>query len=119
MQTPMPLDMALFKKNAADCIISKYSSIQNWYIGGHSLDGVMAASYATKHRELIKGIAFLASCPNNDLSDQALKVLSLYGTEDEITTRTHSKCSIGAYDSRIKKDTCTLPSGKITRQRIS
>lgn len=80
----MPLDMAILKKDAANKIIADYPAITDWYIGGHSLGGVMAASYADEHPDLIQGIAFLASYPNKDLTDQTLKVVSLYGTNDGV-----------------------------------
>lgn len=80
----MPLDMAILKQDAASQIIADYPNITDWYIGGHSLGGVMAASYADENPDLIKGIAFLASYPNKDLTDQTLKVVSLYGTNDDV-----------------------------------
>lgn len=80
----MPLDMAILKSDAADQIIAHYPDIQNWYIGGHSLGGVMAANYAQKNPECFKGIAFLASYPNKDLSGYDLKALSLYGSNDTV-----------------------------------
>lgn len=80
----MPLNMAILKKDAARQIIADYPNITDWYIGGHSLGGVMAASYADENPDLIKGIAFLASYPNKDLTDHPLKVVSLYGTNDGV-----------------------------------
>lgn len=80
----MPFNMAILKGNAADRIIADYPQMTNWYIGGHSLGGVMASNYADKHPDLIKGIAFLASYPNKDLADQVIKVVSLYGTNDQV-----------------------------------
>ena len=80
----MPFNMAILKGNAADRIIADYPQITNWCIGGHSLGGVMASNYADKHPDLIKGIAFLASYPNRDLTDQVIKVVSLYGTNDHV-----------------------------------
>lgn len=80
----MPLNMAILKKDAADQIITDYPNIADWYIGGHSLGGVMATSYTDENPDLIKGITFLASYPNKDLADQTLKVVSLYGTNDGV-----------------------------------
>lgn len=84
----MPFDLAIFKEDAAASIIEDYPTIQNWYIGGHSLGGVMAASYANQHPDLIKGVVFLASYPNKNLKDQDFKVLSLYGTNDQVLNMT-------------------------------
>lgn len=84
----MPFNLAIFKGDAATSIIEDYPAIQNWYIGGHSLGGVMAASYVNKHPDFIKGIAFLASYPNKSLQDQDIKVISLYGTNDQVLNMT-------------------------------
>ena len=46
----MPYNLAILDKNAADKYIDslkdKYTTVKNWYVGGHSLGGAMAASYA-------------------------------------------------------------------------
>jgi hypothetical protein len=39
----MPFNMAIFNANAADEIIDRFPEIKNWYIGGHSMGGAMAA----------------------------------------------------------------------------
>lgn len=80
----MPFDLAILKGNIADIIINDYPNITDWYIGGHSLGGVAAANYASEHPDLIKGIAFLASYPNTDLSGQDIKVVSIYGSNDTV-----------------------------------
>ncbi|MCB8944118.1 MAG: alpha/beta hydrolase [Ardenticatenaceae bacterium] len=83
----MPLDLAFFKTNAADAIIAANPGIQHWVIGGHSLGGVAAASYASEHAA-IEGIAFWASYPANDaLKDSAIKVISIFGTQDGLATK--------------------------------
>jgi dienelactone hydrolase len=81
---PMPLNLAVLSPNKAEEVINAYPNIKNWAIGGHSLGGVMAASFAKKHPEEVKALAFLASYPQykDDLSSSGLKVLSLWGSED-------------------------------------
>ena len=44
----MPFNLAVLDMNAAEGIRVKYPEIENWYIGGHSLGGSMAASYLSK-----------------------------------------------------------------------
>jgi hypothetical protein len=80
----MPLNIAAFKPNAADEIISLYPGISHWVIGGHSVGGTMAAQYSDKHREMIDGLAIWASYPanNSNLSDFQGLVISIYGTAD-------------------------------------
>ena len=53
--TPAPLNLAVFDINAAARIEAQYPEIQNWFVGGHSLGGVAASSYAASHPN-IKGL---------------------------------------------------------------
>ena len=48
----MPANLAVLDMNAAEGITAEYPDIEKWYIGGHSLGGSMAASYAAKNTEL-------------------------------------------------------------------
>jgi dienelactone hydrolase len=82
---PMPLNLAFFNINAADQVIAQYPDIQYWAVGGHSLGGVAAASYAAKH-PAISGIVFWASYPADaSLKDKNVKVLSIYGSNDGLS----------------------------------
>ncbi len=82
----MPFDLAVFNSGGAANVLGEYPEIENWYISGHSLGGVMAADYAAKD-ERIKGVAFLAAYPNTDLSKSALRGLSLTASEDQVLNR--------------------------------
>jgi hypothetical protein len=83
---PMPLNLAILGENKADAVIKQNSEIKNWVIGGHSLGGVMAASYSSKHGEAIKGLALYASYPQEkyDMSKANIKVVSIYGSKDQV-----------------------------------
>ena len=78
----MPLNLAVLNPNAALKIIENYPDIKNWYVGGHSLGGSMAASFASSHPDKIKGLILLASYSTNKLN--STKVLSIYGSNDKI-----------------------------------
>lgn len=80
----MPLYFPLIAPNAADGIIEQYPQITDWYIGGHSLGGLTAASYLKSHENEFRGLILLASYSNTDLSDTDLRVLSVYGSNDQI-----------------------------------
>lgn len=82
------LNFAFFDMNKADEIREAHPEVKSWYIGGHSLGGVAAASYAYKHEEQLDGLFFLGSYPadSNDFSDMALPILSIYGELDGLTT---------------------------------
>ena len=83
----MPFNLAVFDVNAADGIQEKYPEIEEWYIGGHSLGGSMAASYLADNAEEYDGLILLGSYAATDLSDTDLDVLSIYGSEDKVMNR--------------------------------
>lgn len=80
----MPFNLAVFNINAADGIQEQFPEINNWYIGGHSLGGSMAAVYLKDNITSFNGLILLASYSTADLSDTELDVISIYGSEDNI-----------------------------------
>ena len=86
---PMPLNLAVFGVNRAENVMNNYEEITDWVIGGHSLGGAMAARYAYNNYQKLSGLILLASYPaqNNDLSDMDIRVLSIYGSSDGITSQ--------------------------------
>jgi pimeloyl-ACP methyl ester carboxylesterase len=61
-------------------------SYADWYVGGHSLGGVMAADFAAKQAAELRGLVLLASYPTGDLAP-SLRVLSISGSEDGVLNR--------------------------------
>jgi dienelactone hydrolase len=84
----MPLNLAVFGVDLANNVIQTYSYVQVWAIGGHSLGGSMAASFAHKYPGAVEGIVFWASYPAaaDNLSAQAIQAVSIYGTRDGLTS---------------------------------
>lgn len=80
----MPFNLAVFDINAADGIQGQFPDVENWYIGGHSLGGSMAASYLADHKGDFAGLILLASYSTVDFSNSDLEILSIYGSEDKI-----------------------------------
>lgn len=81
------LNLAFFEINAADEVIKLHPEIGRWAIGGHSLGGVAASSYASGRPEVVAGVVFWASYPADDsLRDFGVPVLSVYGSNDGLTT---------------------------------
>jgi len=76
----MPFHLAVLRPNAAEQVMEEFSTIEQWYIGGHSLGGAMAAGFAAGQQERLKGIILLAAYPTEELG--TLPVLSVYGSED-------------------------------------
>ena len=83
----MPFNLAVFDISAADGIKEQYPKIKNWYMGGHSLGGSMAASYLADHAEKYEGLILLGSYSTADLSQTDLDVLSVFGSEDKVMNR--------------------------------
>ena len=80
----MPCNLAVLDANAADGIVEQFPQVGQWYIGGHSLGGAMAASYAAKHSDTLNGLILLAAYSTADLTSTDLAVLSIYGSEDGV-----------------------------------
>ncbi len=83
----MPFDLAVLAVNAADGVREQYPAVTEWYIGGHSLGGSMAASYLQKNAQSYAGLVLLGSYSTADLSQSGLSVLSVYGSEDLVLNR--------------------------------
>ena len=64
--------------NAADKAFDELSGIDHWFIGGHSMGGAMAGSYAAGHREKVKGLVLLGAHIYGDVPPQ--DALTVYGT---------------------------------------
>lgn len=80
----MPFRLAVFDINAADGIQKQYPEIEDWYIGGHSLGGSMAASYLADHQKSFEGLILLGSYSTEDFSKSDIDVLSVYGSRDKV-----------------------------------
>lgn len=80
----MPFNLAVFDVNRADFVINSYPNIDNWYIGGHSLGGAMAASYVSSNISKVSGLILLGAYSTSDLSKTSLNVMSIYGSEDKV-----------------------------------
>lgn len=83
----MPFNLAVLDSSAAEGIPEQYPEIEDWYIGGHSLGGSMAASYLSECAEAFDGLILLGSYSTADLSDADVSVLSVYGSEDLVMNR--------------------------------
>ncbi len=86
---PMPLNLAVLAPNRADEVIAAYPEIDRWAIGGHSLGGSMAATYAARHADAIDALILWASYPTEGSSLAAetdLAVASIFGTVDGLVS---------------------------------
>lgn len=79
----MPCNFVFLEKIKQMIFINTYE-YENWYIGGHSLGGAMAASYAADHLDMLRGVVLLSAYPTDSLKEGELSVLSIYGSEDKV-----------------------------------
>ncbi|WP_339158643.1 alpha/beta hydrolase [Paenibacillus sp. FSL W8-0186] len=77
----MPFNLAVFDMNAADRVFEQLPEVKHWYIGGHSLGGAMAGSYAGKNAGRFEGMILLGAYP---VGATELPTLAIYGSEDMI-----------------------------------
>ncbi len=83
----MPLRLAVLELHAADGVREALPNVTQWYIGGHSLGGTIAASELAAHRGTYEGLLLLASFSTDDLSNEPVRALSIYGSEDGVLNR--------------------------------
>lgn len=83
VNVPMPLNLAIFGGDRADEVRAAFPGIEHWIMAGHSLGGVMAASYAYENQDVVEGLILYGSLPAGDaLAGTNLPVLSVYGSEE-------------------------------------
>lgn len=102
----MPFNLAVFDMDAADDIPEHFPRIDSWYLGGHSLGGSMAASFAADENDFgqYDGLVLLGSYSTANLSKSGLEVYSIYGSEDLVLNREKYK----KYFSNLPTDTKEL-----------
>ena len=93
----MTLNLAVFSPDRATEAIDSNPQIRGWAVGGHSLGGAMAASYADDNPQRVEALVLLAAYPagSADLSDSDLTVVSIYGTEDGVLSEARFTEGIG------------------------
>lgn len=77
-------NIAFFNKNIAKKIINENPQIEKWYVGGHSLGGVVSIMFASENVDIVDGVILFASYPSKDISDLGIEAISFYGSNDAI-----------------------------------
>ncbi len=91
----MPFNLAVLDMSAAKGITAEYPEITDWYIGGHSLGGSMAASFLVGNTDEYSGLVLLGSYSTADLSQSGLDVLLVYGSEDRVMNKEkYNECTV-------------------------
>jgi hypothetical protein len=86
----MPLNLAVFGRSRADQLIRERAGIDEWWVGGHSLGGAMAASWLGGQPEgRVEGLVLWASFSTGgaELQERSdVQVLSVSGSRDGLAT---------------------------------
>ncbi|MCP4624469.1 MAG: hypothetical protein GY850_13220 [bacterium] len=82
---PMPDGVAIFNHARASQVISDNPYVSTWSIGGHSLGGVSACTFANGSSD-IDGVVLWASYPGGNMSASSQRFISIYGMNDGIST---------------------------------
>ena len=84
----LPLNFAIFSPSRARKAIAAIPDIASWVLGGHSLGGAMAASFASSSPERVVGLLLLAAWPGGaKLSSWGHPVLSISASNDGLATQ--------------------------------
>lgn len=81
-----PLGIALTSPGQSASAMAAFDGVERWAVGGHSLGGVAASSFAAAHDDEVAGLLLHASYPLGDLSGADLLVASVSGSRDGLTT---------------------------------
>lgn len=81
-----PLGIALTSPGQSASAMAAFDGVERWAVGGHSLGGVAASSFAAAHDDEVDGLLLHASYPLGDMADADLVVASVSGSEDGLTT---------------------------------
>jgi len=82
-----PYGIALLATGAASGIIGSIPAVHRWVVGGHSLGGVAATSYAGAGHASVDGLLLWASYPNGSIaSATSLQVTSVSAGNDGLAT---------------------------------
>jgi len=81
-----PLDIAFMSIGAPEAVIAAHPEISTWAVGGHSLGGVAACSYAAAAPATVRGLVLWASYPATSMRDSTLQVTSVIGGSDGLAS---------------------------------
>ena len=81
-----PLNIGFLATGAPASVIADHPEVGAWAVGGHSLGGVAAGSFAGRSPTPVDGMLLWASYPLGSLADRDLVVASVSGTADGLST---------------------------------
>lgn len=81
-----PLGIAFTSPVQSAAAMDAFAGVDRWAVGGHSLGGVVASSFAGGRADAVDGLLLHGSYPSGDLSAADLPVTSVWGSRDGLST---------------------------------
>ncbi len=89
-----PFDLPIVDIGGVEAVTGRHPEVTWWAVGGHSLGGVAASTYAAGNPRRTPALVLWASYPLSSLETVGLKVLSVSGTADGLTTPSDVEASV-------------------------
>lgn len=80
-----PLGLAVLDPDPPAAVLAGHPEIERWVVGGHSVGGTAAASFADEESQ-VAGLLLFASWPARTMERQDLPTLSVTGSADGLAT---------------------------------
>jgi len=80
-----PLGLSLLQPGHAQTVLDVHPEIANWAVGGHAAGAITAADFAD-HSTRVAALVLYAAAPDRRLQRTQLRVLSVSGSADALTT---------------------------------
>ena len=77
-------NLAILDANAADGVREQFPEVDEWMLSGHSMGGVAASGYASRHESEFDDIVLMASYSSDDLTGFKGNVVSILGSNDRV-----------------------------------
>ncbi len=98
-----PYNLAFLNEDIALEIIEEEQEIEKWFIGGHSLGGIVANNYAQNNSQLFTGVIFMGSYPQRAIPAQSpMNYLTIYATEDKVIGDYQDKMPLFSANQNVK-----------------
>ena len=81
-----PFDIGFLAIDAPAAAVADHPEVTTWSVGGHSLGGVAASTYAGSNLDTTRGLVLWASYPNASLAQSGLRAASVSGSADGLAT---------------------------------
>ncbi|MBQ7077565.1 MAG: hypothetical protein IJM91_05490 [Lachnospiraceae bacterium] len=116
----VPANMAILDINAAARVRAENDTIKHWFIGGHSMGGMVSGKYVFSTDDDYEGIILLGSYVADDIENKDMRALLIYGDKDGVLNHERyeeSKKHLPDFDEYVIKGGCHAYFGAYGEQR--